>query len=190
MSYTFFMIYDGSCPAKRASVAGIDVHPQRAPHDQGVPRVVLPADAGKACPTLPGSGWEAMLRGLRGRCPRCGEARLFARFLNPVPHCPGCGQDWAHQQADDFPAYLSILVTGHLMAPLIITLIRDTQLPVGMLLAIVLSLAIGLMIGLLQPAKGGVIGLQWWLGMHGFVRERPAVGQDDGCPPHPNAEGR
>jgi hypothetical protein len=31
------------------------------------------------------------------------------------------------------------------------------------------------MIGLLQPAKGAIIALQWWFGMHGFVKERPAV---------------
>ena len=69
---------------------------------------------------LPVTGWAAILRGLRGRCPRCGEARLFMRFLKPIPHCPQCGQDWTHQQADDFPAYVSIFVTGHLMAMLTI----------------------------------------------------------------------
>src|SRR3546814_10107191 len=71
---------------------------------------------------LPASGWAAILRGLRGHCPRCGEARLFMRFLKPIPRRPQCAQDWTHQQADDFPAYVSILVTGHLMAPLIIAL--------------------------------------------------------------------
>jgi hypothetical protein len=29
-----------------------------------------------------------------------------------------------------------------------------------------------MLIALLQPAKGVVIALQWWHGMHGFVRER------------------
>src|SRR3546814_3506155 len=39
---------------------------------------------------LPASGWAAILRGLRGHCPRCGEARLFMRFLKPIPRCPQC----------------------------------------------------------------------------------------------------
>jgi uncharacterized protein (DUF983 family) len=34
--------------------------------------------------------------------------------------------------------------------------------------------AITMMLGMLQPAKGGVIALQWWHGMHGFAKERPA----------------
>lgn len=58
------------------------------------------------------------------------------------------------------------------MAPIIITLARDTDLSVIALVAIILPLAMILMIGLLQPAKGAIIALQWWFGMHGFVKER------------------
>lgn len=125
---------------------------------------------------LPTTGWEAIQRGARGRCPRCKEAKLFRRFLKPVSHCPHCGHDWTHQRADDFPAYVSILVTGHLMAPLIIALARDTQVSVTVMVSIVVPLATILMIGLLQPAKGAIIALQWWFGMHGFKKERPDTG--------------
>lgn len=124
---------------------------------------------------IPASGWAAIMRGLLGRCARCGEARLFMRFLKPIPHCPHCGQDWTHQQADDFPAYVSIFVTGHLMAPLIIALTRSSDLSVTALMAIILPLAVVLMISLLQPAKGAIIALQWWFGMHGFRKERPEL---------------
>lgn len=130
-------------------------------------------------PVLPSSGLEAMARGALGRCPRCKEAKLFLRFLKPRPHCPMCGQNWTLQQADDFPAYVSIFVTGHLIAPLIIALVRDAGLSVAALATIILPLAMVLMIVLLQPAKGAIIALQWWFGMHGFVRERPAVVDDE-----------
>lgn len=128
---------------------------------------------------LPWSVWVAVFRGLRGRCPRCGEARLFMRFLKPIPHCPHCGQDLTHQQADDFPAYVSIFVTGHLMAALIIALTQNADLSVAAVLAIVLPIASILMIGLLQPAKGAIIGVQWWFGMHGFRKERPELVSDE-----------
>ena len=124
---------------------------------------------------LPSSGGAAFLRGLRGKCPRCGEAGLFNRFLKPILICPQCGQDWSHQQADDFPAYASIFVTGHLMAPLIIALIRNANLSAPILMAITMPIAVLLMVGLLQPAKGAIIALQWWLGMHGFDKERPSI---------------
>jgi len=145
------------------------------------PKSMSLPDAGSvtASAILPASGWAAILRGLRGRCPRCGEARLFRRFLKPIPLCPQCGLDLTHQRADDFPAYVSILVTGHLMAPLIIALTRDAGLSVSALMAIVLPVTLILMIGLLQPAKGAIIALQWWFGMHGFQKERPGMIPDE-----------
>ena len=41
---------------------------------------------------------------------------MFPRLLKPFAHCPACGQDWTAQQADDFPAYIAIILTGHIMA--------------------------------------------------------------------------
>lgn len=74
------------------------------------------------------------------------------------------------QRADDFPAYVSIFVTGHVMAPIIIALVQSGSLPFWALTAIVLVLATFLMIGTLQPAKGAIIAFQWWFEMHGFER--------------------
>ncbi|WP_370631709.1 DUF983 domain-containing protein [Novosphingobium sp. FKTRR1] len=118
---------------------------------------------------LPRTLGAAMLRGLRGRCPRCGMARLFGRFLKPVERCPACAQDWTLHAADDFPPYVSILITGHLMAPIIIVLAGNTEAPGWEVMTGVLALAVVMLIGMLQPAKGAIIALQWWLGMHGFA---------------------
>lgn len=123
---------------------------------------------------LPRTFRAAMLRGLRCTCPRCGEGGLFARWLKPVDRCAACGMDWTPQRADDFPAYIAIIVTGHLLAPIMIALALDFTLSPLMLAAILFPSAIAMMLGLLQPAKGLVIALQWWHGMHGFVRERAA----------------
>lgn len=124
--------------------------------------------------TLPATFARAALRGLGSRCPRCGRGALFARFLRPAARCPACGQDWRHQRADDFPAYIAILVTGHVLAPLAIVLSRDLALGPAAMAAIILPLALVLLLGLLQPAKGAVIAAQWWHGLHGFARERLA----------------
>lgn len=123
---------------------------------------------------LPATFREAAWRGMRGHCPRCDGARLFARWLKPFDACPACAQDWTHQRADDFPAYLSILITGHIMAPIIIALVADFALGTLALVLTIVPLALVLMLGLLQPAKGAVIAAQWWHGLHGFTRERRA----------------
>lgn len=128
---------------------------------------------GAAPPALPQAYWQAALRGgVRGRCPRCAEGRLFRKWLKPVDSCAACGHDWSLQRADDFPAYVSIFVTGHLMAPLLILLALDYRLSTPALFAIILPLAVAVMLGVLQPAKGAIIAAQWWFGLHGFRKER------------------
>ena len=119
--------------------------------------------------TLPQTLRAALLRGIAGKCPRCGQAKLFAKFLKPVAECPRCHQDWSLHRADDMPPYISILITGHVLVPLIIYFAAVADISMGQALAICLTLAAVLMISLLQPAKGGTIALQWWHGMHGFI---------------------
>ncbi len=127
----------------------------------------------KSDPLLPTTFWQAAGRGALGKCPRCGEGRLFRKYLKPVDHCPACAQDLTHQQADDFPAYVAIIVSGHLLAPIIIMLATQFELEPPALFAIIVPLALLMMLGMLQPAKGAIIAAQWWHGLHGFKRERP-----------------
>lgn len=134
-------------------------------------------------PGLPESAAQAALRGARNRCPCCGQDALFLKFLKPVSRCGSCDQDWTHQQADDFPAYLAILLTGHILAPLIIALVNHTSLPVWGLMLLIVSLALAMMLAMLQPSKGAIIAIQWWLGMHGF--EKPPRPEAN---PHPETD--
>lgn len=111
---------------------------------------------------------QAALRGIRNHCPRCDRKPLFARYLKPVGRCGGCGQDWTLHQADDFPAYISIFVSGHLLAPVLIAAGSRELLPMGALALVAIIGALLLTIALLQPAKGAVIALQYHWQMHGF----------------------
>lgn len=135
-----------------------------------MPTLALPLDHA----TLPHGLGAAVWRGMRGKCPRCEATRLFARFLKPVERCAACGQNWTLHGADDFPPYVSILLTGHIMAPIIIALGQHQSLPTWAMMVIVVVMALTLLIGLLQPAKGGIIALQWWMGLNGFA---PAPGR-------------
>jgi uncharacterized protein (DUF983 family) len=56
--------------------------------------------------------WSA---GLNGRCPRCGEGRLFDGFLAPAPRCSACGLDYSFTDAGDGPAVFVILIAGSLV---------------------------------------------------------------------------
>lgn len=54
-------------------------------------------------------------RGLRGRCPRCGEGSLFRGFLTLRPRCESCGLDLSFADAGDGPAVFVILFGGFLV---------------------------------------------------------------------------
>ncbi len=68
---------------------------------------------------------QAVMRGLRGRCPNCGRGRMFSRFLKVADRCTVCGEELFHQRADDFPAYLVIVLVGHTVVPL--SLLVETE---------------------------------------------------------------
>lgn len=111
---------------------------------------------------------KAMLRGFCGRCPQCGEGKMFAHFLKVADKCENCGEELFHHRADDFPAYLVMVVVGHIVVPAVLAVETAYAPPVWLQLAIWLPVTLFASLGLLQPVKGAVVGVQWQLGMHGF----------------------
>ena len=106
---------------------------------------------------------------LRGRCPACGEGRMFARFLKPSSSCGHCGQAWDVSRADDLPAYLVILILGHLLVPLMIEVNSALAIPLGVQAAFWPGLALILALLMIQPVKGAVIAFQWARRLDGFA---------------------
>lgn len=102
-------------------------------------------------------------RGLVHRCPACGEGRLYGRYLKVQPHCAHCNHELALYPADDGPAYLTILVLGHLIiAPLLIFPIIWRSDP-RYSLPIILSALTVVTLLILPRIKGGWIGLMYAL---------------------------
>jgi uncharacterized protein (DUF983 family) len=117
--------------------------------------------------------WTAMKRGFRSRCPRCGVGKLFRAFLKVGDHCPVCALDFTPHRADDLPAYLVIVIVGHIVVPLALSIETNFAPEVWLQLAIYLPLTLILSLALLQPVKGAVVGVQWALRMHGFDENAP-----------------
>ena len=117
--------------------------------------------------------WTALKRGFRGRCPRCGEGKLFRAFLKVDDRCSVCKLDFTPHRADDLPAYLVIVIVGHIVVPLALLIETNYSPPVALQLAIYLPLTLFASLALLQPVKGAVVGVQWALRMHGFDEQNP-----------------
>jgi uncharacterized protein (DUF983 family) len=108
---------------------------------------------------IPTSG-TAIMRGLAGRCPRCGEGRLFAGFLRVQPKCPSCGLDYSFADAGDGPAVFVIFIAGFIVAGA--ALITETlyQPPLWVHALLWGPLTVLVCLGPLRPLKGMMIGLQ------------------------------
>jgi uncharacterized protein (DUF983 family) len=113
----------------------------------------------------------AMRHGWRRRCPSCGSGPMLRGYLKVRESCPVCGEALHHQRADDGPAYLTILIVGHVMAPAILW-VFTTWRPDPLILASIFSVGtVALSLYLLPRLKGALVAVQWAKRMHGFGRQ-------------------
>lgn len=108
----------------------------------------------------PGVG-EAIWRGLKGRCPCCGRGRLFARYLRQVEACPDCSEPLGHLRSDDAAPWLTILVVGHIVVPLMLTVDRYSPWPTWLAMTVWPLAALALTLVVLPRAKGVLLSVIW-----------------------------
>ncbi len=111
---------------------------------------------------------QSMRRGLFCKCPACGTGKIFGKFLKVNPTCEDCGLKLDGHQADDMPPYIVIMITGHIIVGLILTVEQHADWPMWLHYTVWPALVLFSAMVLLQPVKGALIGYQWALKMHGF----------------------
>ena len=112
--------------------------------------------------------WQSIRRGITCRCPNCNSGKLFNGYLTVAPECPSCAENLSHEQAHDFPPYITIMIVGHIVVTLLMIVEARYDWSLGLHLAVWVPLTFLLSVALLRPVKGGVVGLQWALRMGGF----------------------
>ena len=114
----------------------------------------------------------ALARGLACRCPACGKTHLFQGFLRVAPQCRNCGAPLGLARADDAPPYFTILITGHIVVPLLLIMQKYDNPPVWELWAIFVPMTLFVALGLLRPIKGAVVAAALTFGL---MKPEPAV---------------
>ena len=109
---------------------------------------------------VPPTSGAAVLRGLAGRCPRCGEGKLFAGFLTVKPACDVCGLDFSFADAGDGPAVFIILIAGFIVAGAALVTEFAYAPPLWVHALLWGPLAVVVCVGPLRPLKGMMIALQ------------------------------
>ena len=93
---------------------------------------------------------------------------MFTGYLKVADACKDCGEDFTHQRADDGPAWLTMLIVGHLMAPALhVYFVQFRPEPLALFTVFAIG-CVGLALLLLPRLKGLMVAFQWARRMHGF----------------------
>jgi len=110
----------------------------------------------------------AVLNGMKCRCPNCGVGKLFRAYLKVVDTCPACGEALYHNRTDDAPPWAVMLIVCHIVGGGVLSMEQAWAPAMWKMLAFWFPVTIAMCLGLLPIVKGGFVGLQWGLRMHGF----------------------
>ncbi|MEI6572661.1 MAG: DUF983 domain-containing protein [Alphaproteobacteria bacterium] len=102
-----------------------------------------------------------VMAGVKGCCPRCGEGRLFAGFIDLAPRCEVCGLDYSFADSGDGPAVFIMLIAGAIVVGTALIIDANYEPPLWLLGAIFLPLTVFVSLGLLRPLKGWLIASQY-----------------------------
>ena len=107
------------------------------------------------------SALHPLIAGLAGRCPNCGEGRLFDGFLTVAASCSSCGFDLKAADSGDGPAVFVILIAGFVVAfsALIVEIAYRPPIWLHLVLWIPATFVISLL--LLRPLKGVMLASQF-----------------------------
>lgn len=111
---------------------------------------------------------QAIFRGLRLKCPSCGEGKILSGYIKVRDKCDDCGQELHHASVDDGPAYFTLMVVVAVIFPLF-GLIYSVSEPNPIWVALsMMVFATALALIILPRVKGLFIGLQWAKRLYGF----------------------
>jgi uncharacterized protein (DUF983 family) len=111
---------------------------------------------------------KVLWRGARMKCPRCGEGRIFTRYLKRDESCQNCGESFEGLDADDGPAWLTIAIVAHIVVPLLIVLERGELMPYWQEAGILVIVTIVGALLFLPWSKGLFIAALW------LINRKPA----------------
>ncbi len=106
---------------------------------------------------------EFIKRGFSKKCPVCGRSPIFIKYVKTFSKCKNCGTKLSNYKSDDGPAYITILIIGHLIIPIILLIEKHYSPALLIQMTFWPILTILLCLWLLPRIKGAFIGIQIFL---------------------------
>jgi uncharacterized protein (DUF983 family) len=93
---------------------------------------------------------------------------MLSGYLKVRDTCAVCREPLHHHRADDGPAYMTILIVGHIMAPALLWAYTKYR-PEPLILFTIFAVGcVAMSLYLLPRLKGAMVAFQWARFMHGF----------------------
>lgn len=108
---------------------------------------------------------KALWRGLQRKCPCCGQAPAFRGYLKVVDACASCQTPLSIYPTDDGPAYITMILVGHVIIAPAFMFGFFYAYPVQVLAPVLVGAIGGLTLLALPYIKGAFLGLMWNLGL-------------------------
>lgn len=99
--------------------------------------------------------------GLRCRCPRCGQGRLFDGFITPKARCEACSLDYGFADPADGPAFFIMMTMAFPVTAFGIWLELTYDPPIWVHAVVTLPLLLLACVPIIRPMKGLFIASQY-----------------------------
>jgi uncharacterized protein (DUF983 family) len=100
---------------------------------------------------------SSVITGLRCRCPRCGQGKLFAGFLDLAKGCDRCGLDYGFADPADGPAFFVMTGVGIAVTAAWAWWAAALLPPIWLQFAITIPAMLGGCLGALRPVKAWLV---------------------------------
>ena len=98
---------------------------------------------------------------LKRRCPKCGNGKIFIKYLTLADSCTECGESFKELRADDGPAWMTMMLVGHIVTPLMVAYELNQDIPLWISILVWPSLFAITAIITLPFAKAFFVNMIW-----------------------------
>ena len=106
-----------------------------------------------------------LLSGLLKKCPHCGKGNLYSKYLKFYSHCSICGEEFHSYRTDDFGPWLSIIISGHIIVPLVLSMEQNFKIDLWIQALIWIPITTVVVLFLLPISKSICLSILWRLKM-------------------------
>ena len=108
---------------------------------------------------------RVLISGILKKCPKCSHGKIFSGYLKINNNCSKCNEDLSIYRTDDFGPWLSIVLAGHIVVPLVLSAEQAFAPDLWLQALIWIPFSLTIVLYLLPISKSICLAIMWRLKM-------------------------